>query len=511
MPMTLRCLFVDFDSYFASVEQYDEPRLRGRPVAVVPVATDSTCCLAASYEAKREGVKTGTGVREARERCPGIRFVLARPARYIEIHGQLMDAIQACIPHGVPASIDEVPCRLIGRERERGNAEAIARAIKQHLRDGGFSPAITCSIGIAPNRFLAKTASDMRKPDGVTVIEAGDLPHALHELALRDLCGIGASTEARLHDAGIGSVADLCAATRGHLRAAWGSVEGERFWLQLRGHELPEPARERGSIGHSHVLGPELRDFEGMRAVLFKLLAKAAMRLRIERYLASGLAIRIRFVGLERRFERDLSFAPLDDTPTLLELLGRQLDVLRRSIATGRWRPAQHPPLSVAVTLVGLRPAGAITGELLQVRDRRREISSLLDRINRRYGNNAVYFGAMQEALDQGAAPMRIPFSTIPDIALEEEQAPRRQPRQQQPHPQPHPHPHPQQGIEHELWLQRERQFKVLAEESHRQATARHARRQPHRPAGAGGWTRHGHGDASPGADTGIGTTQDLF
>lgn len=475
-PMTLRCLFVDFDSYFASVEQYDDPRLRGRPIGVVPVAADSTCCLAASYEAKRRGVKTGTGVREARKLCPDIRFVLARPARYIALHGQLMDAIQECIPHGVPSSIDEVPCWLIGRERERGNAEAIARAIKQRLLDLGFSPAINCSIGIAPNRFLAKTASDMEKPDGLTVIEPGDLPHKLHRLALRDLCGIGASTEARLRAAGIHSVAELCAATRGHLRLAWGSIEGERFWLQLRGHEIPEPARQRGSIGHSHVLGPELRNFDGARAVLFKLLAKAAMRLRGEGYLATGLAIRIRFVGRDERFERDLAFAPLDDTPTLLELLGKQLDSLQRSIAAGGWHPARHPPLSVAATLSGLHQAGSTTGELIEASGRRRGISSLLDRINHRYGNNTVYFGAMQEALAQGAAPMRIPFSSIPDTALEEDHAPRqRQSRGQG-------------SSGHDLWLQRERQFKVFAEESHRrsQTGRKQAQRKPHPPSGAG-------------------------
>ncbi|HEV2608362.1 MAG TPA: hypothetical protein VGT79_10320 [Xanthomonadaceae bacterium] len=158
--MTLRCLFVDFDSCFASVEQYDDPRLRGRPVGVVPVVADSTCCLAASYEAKAVGVKTGTGVREAREKCPEIRLVLARPARYIELHHLLMRAIEDCIPHAKPLSVDEVPCYLIGRERKSENAEAIARSINQRLVDLGFSPAINCSIGIAPNRFLAKTASD---------------------------------------------------------------------------------------------------------------------------------------------------------------------------------------------------------------------------------------------------------------------------------------------------------------------------------------------------------------
>jgi DNA polymerase-4 len=472
--MTLRCLFVDFDSYFASVEQYDDPCLRGRPVGVVPVMADSTCCLAASYEAKAVGVKTGTGVREAREKCPEIRLVLARPARYIELHHQLMCAIEDCIPHAQPLSVDEVPCYLIGRERKRENAEAIARSIKQRLVDLGFSPAINCSIGIAPNRFLAKTASDMDKPNGLTVIEPCDLPHKLHTLELRDFCGIGPSMETRLHAAGIRTAEQLCAATREHLRAAWGSIEGERYWLQLRGFDVPDRKTTRGSIGHSHVLGPELRSYEGMRSVLFKLLAKAAMRLRHEEYLASGLAIRIRFVGSDRRFERDLQFASLDDTPTLLRLLGDKLQALQDAVHNGRWSPKRHPPLSVAVTLVGLEPNSSMSAELMPERERAKTMCAVLDRINLRYGNNAVYFGAMQDALAQGAAPMRIPFSTIPDTVLEEDAGSKRPARKRDAH-----------GSDDELWLQRERQFKVLAEQTHREAQQK---RKPHKPSGAGGW-----------------------
>ncbi len=442
--MTLRCLFVDFNSYFASVEQQDDPRLRGRPVGVVPVMAETTCCIAASYEAKAFGVKTGTPVWEARQKCPDIVLIEGRPGRYVEVHHQLMDAIGNCIPHDKPGSIDEVACWLIGRERQRGHAEAIADNIKRTLLDRGFD-AIRCSIGIAPNEFLAKTASDMRKPDGLTVLEMADLPHKLHALELRDFCGIGPSMERRLHRAGIRTTEQLCAASREHLRAAWGSVEGDRYWLQLRGFHLPRRESQRGSLGHSHVLGPELRHYDGARSVLFKLLAKAAMRLRKEQFLAGGLAIRIRFVGMDKRFERDLSFAPIDDTPTFLKLLGDALAALERALANGRWDPKRYPPLSVAVTLVQLEACGSVSGELMPDRQRSREMSTVLDKINQRYGNNALYFGAMQSALSQQAAPMRIAFGQIPQTDVEEDTG-------------------------NELWLKRERQFKVLAETAHREA-----------------------------------------
>ncbi|MFT4178132.1 MAG: hypothetical protein QM612_01515 [Thermomonas sp.] len=466
--MTLRCLFVDFDSFFASVEQHDDPRLRGRPVAVIPVASTTTCCIAASREAKRDfGIKTGTGVADALERCPHIALQVARPARYVQIHHQFLETIATCIPHGTPASVDEVPCWLIGREQQRGNAEAIARNIKQALRKR-FGEALTCSIGIAPNKFLAKTASDMNKPDGLTVIEQDDLPHALHALALRDLCGIGPSMEARLRRAGIDTVAQLCAASRDQLKRAWGSIEGERFWLQLRGFELPERKSVRASMGHSHVLAPELRDVAGMRSVLCKLLAKAAMRLRDEGLQAGGMAIRIRFVGHDRRFEKDLRFAPLDDSPALLRMLADALAPLERAAQRGRWNPKRHPPLSVAVTLVDLSERGIACGQLMAGRERAQAASRLLDKVNRRYGNSALYLGSMAAAVKLGAAPMRIPFQAIPDPARDEETG---------------LHGIDQQPINAADLLQvRMNQFKVLAEKTHRGQSA------PHRPSGAGGW-----------------------
>jgi DNA polymerase-4 len=170
----------------------------------------------------------------------------------------------------------------------------------------------------------------------------------------------------------------------------------------------------------------------------------------------------MRFVGLDKRFERDLSFAPLDDTPTFLALLGDALRPLERALARGRWNPRRHPPLSVSVTLVGLEHRGAVSGELMPERRRSRDMSAVLDAVNRRYGNNALYFGAMQNALASKAAPMRIAFGQIPQTDLEEDI--------------PGIHDAPDG---HELWLKRERQFKVLAETVHREA--REKRRPPKR------------------------------
>ena len=180
--MTLRSLFVDFNSYFASVEQQENPALRGRPVVVVPVIAETTCCIAASVEAKKYGIKTGTVVAEAKNRCPELVIALAHPALYVHYHHRLMKAIDTCIPTQTPGSIDEVECLLMGREREPERAVEIAYRIKQSVKETGDW--LRCSIGIAPNGFLAKTASDMQKPDGLVVLEEKNLPDALFGLKI---------------------------------------------------------------------------------------------------------------------------------------------------------------------------------------------------------------------------------------------------------------------------------------------------------------------------------------
>ena len=176
-----RYLFVDMNAYFASVEQQDNPELRGKPVAVVAVNAETTSCLAASYEAKKFGIKTGTPVWRAREMCPGIACIAARPHRYVELHEKIVKAVGRCVPVEKILSVDEMACKLLGEEREPAKATRIGRAIKREILDkvGDY---LRCSIGVAPNGLLAKMAGDMQKPDGLTVIAQEDLPGVLHRL-----------------------------------------------------------------------------------------------------------------------------------------------------------------------------------------------------------------------------------------------------------------------------------------------------------------------------------------
>src|SRR3954453_2947714 len=201
-------LFVDLNSYFASVEQQDRPELRGKPVGVVPMLADTTCCIAASYEAKAFGVRTGTIVADAKRLCPGIPLVEARHELYVEYHHRIVEAVESCLPVTAVCSIDEMACRLMGRERPLLAAMELAGKVKARIRERA-GECLRSSVGLATNRYLAKVASDMEKPDGLVALTLDILPEALRRLTLRDLPGIGARTEKRLNERGIHTMEDL--------------------------------------------------------------------------------------------------------------------------------------------------------------------------------------------------------------------------------------------------------------------------------------------------------------
>ena len=189
----LNWLFVDLNSYFASVEQELRPELRGRPVGVVPMMADTTVCIAASYEAKAYGVKTGTIVADAKRMCPGLALVEARHEVYVDYHHRIVEAVESCLAVTAVLSIDEMACRLMGRERPLLAALELGRQVKKRILEE-VGPMLRSSVGLATNRYLAKVASDMEKPDGLVALPLDILPGALRQLTLRDLPGIGSRT-----------------------------------------------------------------------------------------------------------------------------------------------------------------------------------------------------------------------------------------------------------------------------------------------------------------------------
>ena len=401
-------LAVDFNSYFASVEQQLDPALRGRPVGVVPSLADTTCCIAASYEAKKFGVKTGTLVREAKQLCPGITLIVGDHTKYVEYHHRLWAAIDSVLPIWWTPSIDEMHCELNKRDQTPERAKAYAAQIKRVIREQ-VGECLTCSIGIAPNAYLAKTASDMQKPDGLVVIEKQDLPQILYRLELRDFCGVGPRMEKRLRAHGIQTVEQLCAASREELRQAWGSIEGEAMWARLRGEEVYTPPTEQRSIGHSHVLPPALRNDESAYAIIHRMLQKAAMRLRKMQFVAGAMHVRISYAHHDN-WSRDGKFSETHDTIAL----GHFLDSLWAHRPKGKTVPK---PYAVGVTLLALRPEQQQTLPLFAEEKPHEALYKTVDKLNLRYGKNTVYFGRAHTA--RNSAPMRIAFTRIPDLDTE--------------------------------------------------------------------------------------------
>ena len=408
--MSLNSLLVDFNSYFASCEQQDRPELRGRPVGVVPMLADSTCLIAASGEAKKFGVKTLTNVGEAKKRIPDIVLVVARHELYIDFHHRAVKAVDEIAPVREVLSIDEMVCDLPSGYKSVERATALAHEIKRNMakRVGEY---LTVSIGIAPNTFLAKLASDMQKPNGLVILQEHDVPEKILHLPLRALHGIGESMEIRLNKQGINTIAKLYAQTPEQLRSVWGGVGGERFHARLRGEEVKDISHGMASISHSHVLAPVLRNKDDAYAVMNRLTQKAAMRLRKVLHYTARMAIKVKFLN-GPSWENETRFLETQDTLDLLHALD--------ALWTKYPKKKSLTPLQVGVVFLELSAEDAQSARLfddLEQTGDKKKLNAAIDDLNLRFGKKAAYFGGAHRALDHGK--IAIAFNHIPDVETE--------------------------------------------------------------------------------------------
>lgn len=401
-------LFLDMNAYFASVEQQMRPSLRGRPIAVVPVMTHRTCCIAASYEARPYGVRTGTNVGEACKRCPELRLVEARHELYIRTHEQIIKAVETVLPVEKVCSIDEMVCRLSLHQRRVEDALLIGKEVKQAIAEQ-VGPYLRCSVGLANNAFLAKVATNLRKPDGLEAITKADLPHKLYRLQLSDLPGIGRGMLVRLERYGVRSVRQLCSLPREVMCDIWQSVLGDQWWHWLRGKEYTSSPTKRRSVSHSHVLGPKFRTDQGARSVMVRLIHKAAARLRRLGYLARRMKFYVAYTNNWPPWKTAFYLSHCQDTQTML----RAFEMAWAN------RPPGGTPLKAGVVLWDLTPEASTTLPLFEEDRRNVQAVRAMDAINERLGSNSIYFASMHDARQE--APMRIAFTHIPDIVAESE------------------------------------------------------------------------------------------
>lgn len=420
-----RWLYLDLNCYFASVEQALNEDLIGRPVGVVPLMGKSSTVIAASREAKRHGIKTGTSLKDARRVCPDIVFVEARHDVYVRMHNRIKALIGRFVPLETVYSIDDFVCHLKANEAGIARGTDIAHRIKRAMHEE-FGPAITCSIGLAPNRYLAKVATEIEKPDGLVILTADALPGRLLELRPGDLPGIGKGMAIRLDRAGVHDIAALWQCGPKHLRALWHNVEGERLWYRLRGYPVPDSFATVGRmIGHSHVLPFEARDPEKARPIARRLIQKAASRLRRRQCVAAAVDLSVRFMD-SRRWGGTAFIEPAHDLTTLTRavdgLWARMLaeeEVIRstrlKKVAVLLHRLSEEN--APQGELFGPQAASAASDPALSPETRRAKTAALshaLDTLNQRYGQDTVAFGHLpvQTAPYVGA---KIAFNRIPE------------------------------------------------------------------------------------------------
>ena len=343
-----RRLFIDFDSFYASVEQQDNEEYREKPIIVVPVVSDYTCAIAASYQAKRLGVKTGTRVKTAKEKIPGLFVCGARPHRYVEVHNQILEVLSHHFKKIQVLSVDEMACEI--DEEDDFDCEMIAALLKLDFQEK-LGEHISCSIGVARNVFLSKVAADMEKPNGFTAL-GQKAQEQLETLGLTDLPGIAEKMEARLNTSRIKTVNDLFSVEELKLKKAWGSVIGARWYHMIRGslqcdyglsnNEIPK------SFGHTHVLPPAKRDDAGSFEVFEALLYKALERLNKHRIGAKRVSIYLSWRNTETKrrgtYKKVSPIAIASSDYTYWSIIAREL-----------WKQLPELDLKAIPLIVGIR------------------------------------------------------------------------------------------------------------------------------------------------------------
>ncbi len=404
-PKDNQVLFLDMNSFFASCEQHRHPELRGKPVGVSPVAADSGCVLAASYEAKKFGVKTGTRVGEAKAKVPSITILPADPKYYVQIHNRIAQFLEQEIgPNPVRMSIDEFYLPLDKTEQWTPNAHALAHRIKLGLKDT-FSPALKCSIGVGPNLFLGKLGTEVHKPNGLAILQLHTLKGAYGQLQLRDIPGINWGMSNTLNSMGIRTPVDFYNAPRQFLHSRLG-IMGDAWWYNLHGYKVDYRPQKIKSISHSHVLAPRLRTKAEARAVLYKLWLKVADRLREKNLATTKVYVKIRSFSKAWRYV--LPVRPTHNPFLIFNTLAQAYDCEL---------PKDFVPMQVYIVAMDLEPhQSSWLGIFPEDSPKADYLFEAVDSINTQFGRWTIKPASLLKIND--AAPNRITFRT-PDYEMD--------------------------------------------------------------------------------------------
>ncbi len=375
-------LLADMNSFFASVHQATDPHLRGKPVVVIGDPEQRRgIVLSASYEAKRVGVKTGMILRDARQLCPRGFFIKSQYHLYVSFSSRFLSIMRDFTPLVEPFSIDEAFLDVTGSQKLFGSPVAIARQLKQRIRR---EVGLTCSVGVAPNKLLAKMGADLQKPDGLTVIRRQDLPSVLWPLPARELFGIGPRYERHLRRLNIFTIGDLARFPAEILKRKFG-VNGEILWLSANG--IDSSPVEPGGLGRVKSMGHQItlpHDCKGdsLRAVILELADLVAYRVRSEGYMGKTAVLCL----------KDPAFFWLSRMQTLPEYtdLGSEIARAALSLMAEHWFP-NWPVRMAGVTLANLVPHRIEQPALFGDREKSRSIEQACDLVRNRFGRKTVF------------------------------------------------------------------------------------------------------------------------
>ncbi len=370
------------DAFFASVEALDNPALRGKPLLVGHDGPRGVVA-AASYEARTFGCHSAQPMAVARRLCPHAAIVPVRFDRYRAVSRKVFEIFEIFTPMIQPLSIDEAFLDVTGTEKLFGDPVAIACELKRRIKT---ETGVTGSVGVAPNKFLAKLASDMDKPDGLTIIRPQDIDTLLPPLSISKIWGIGPKTAAKLNGVGIKTVGDLRNIAMDVLVRRVGEEEAERYRrLSFGQDDRPvTPDREAKSIGQEQTFGVDVSDVETIRSVMLEQSEQVAARLRRHGLRAKSVTVKIRFGDFQTVTRRCTLNAATDTTQGIWDAARTLFD---------NWAKAFKPVRLIGVTATQFSGEGQLELFTDKTTERHRRLDAAIDQINSKFGKIAVRRG----------------------------------------------------------------------------------------------------------------------
>lgn len=384
VPWARAILHVDMDAFYASVEQLDHPELRGRPV-LVGYAGPRGVVAAASYESRAFGCRSAQPMAVALRHCPHAAVMPVRFARYREISQRVFGILEACTPLVEPLSLDEAFLDVTGSQRLLGEPEQIARRIKNEVRG---TTGLTASVGLSGNKFLAKLASDLQKPDGLCIIRPEEAEEKLAPLSVARLWGVGPKTAARLAGIGIKTIGDLRKLPLETLAARVGAEEAEHYRRLSAGlDDRPVvPDREAKSIGQEQTFGVDVSDPQIVRDVLLEQTEQVGRRLRKHRLRARAVVVKIRFGEFQTITRRTTLPEATDETARLWHAARDLFEAWAKSA----FRPVRLIGMSATEFAIGPAQLPLFVDPQSQ---KQRRLDSVLDQISGKFGQDAIRRG----------------------------------------------------------------------------------------------------------------------